>query len=314
MESCRDALAGGDESPGSASAGRDQAADDLYAAALDHYLAIGGPDLEGRAAGVLADLGLDPDQLPQATATLSGGELARAALAAILLSQVDLLLLDEPTNDLDAEGLARLEDFLARPRRHAAGRLARPRLPRAHRRPGARARRVHPRGAAVRRWIRGVRRRARAREGGRAGGVRGLRPTRQGLVDRARREKEWAQQGVGRATSAKARREERDKFIRAANVAGAQARGAAAAKTLRALDRLDAVDDPREPWDLRLRLAVSSRSGDDVAGLREAVVRRGGSPSGRSTCTSPAATASRSPAQRAPARRRCWRRCWGGPS
>jgi len=100
--------------------------------------------------------------------------------------------------------------------------------------------------------------------------------TRQGLVDRARREKEWARQGVGRATSATARREERDKFIRAANVAGAQARGAAAAKTLRALDRLDSVDDPRDPWDLRLRLNVSSRSGDDVAGLREAAVRRAG--------------------------------------
>ena len=98
---------------------------------------------------------------------------------------------------------------------------------------------------------------------------------RQGLVDRARQEKEWAQRGVGRATSTKERGEERDKFIRAANVAGAEGRGAAAAKTLRALDRLDAVDDPREPWQLRLRLAVSSRSGDDVAGLRNAVVERG---------------------------------------
>jgi ATPase subunit of ABC transporter with duplicated ATPase domains len=61
---------------------------------------------------VLAGLGLDPDQLPQATATLSGGELARAALAAILLSQVEVLLLDEPTNDLDVETLRALEDAL----------------------------------------------------------------------------------------------------------------------------------------------------------------------------------------------------------
>ncbi len=44
--------------------------------------------------------------------TLSGGERARADLAAIILSRFDLLLLDEPTNDLDFDGLARLERFL----------------------------------------------------------------------------------------------------------------------------------------------------------------------------------------------------------
>jgi ATPase subunit of ABC transporter with duplicated ATPase domains len=100
--------------------------------------------------------------------------------------------------------------------------------------------------------------------------------TRQGLVDRARQEKEWARQGAGRATSAKARREEPDKNIRAAKVAGAQSRGAAAAKTLRALDRLEAVEDPREPWELRLTLAASARSGEDVAGLTGATVDHGG--------------------------------------
>ena len=44
---------------------------------------------------------------------LSGGEAARVALAAILLSRFDVLLLDEPTNDLDFDGLERLERFLA---------------------------------------------------------------------------------------------------------------------------------------------------------------------------------------------------------
>jgi ATPase subunit of ABC transporter with duplicated ATPase domains len=45
---------------------------------------------------------------------LSGGQAARAALAALLLSRFDIVLLDEPTNDLDFDGLERLEDFLDR--------------------------------------------------------------------------------------------------------------------------------------------------------------------------------------------------------
>ena len=44
--------------------------------------------------------------------SLSGGEAARAALAAILLARFDVFLLDEPTNNLDFAGLARLERFL----------------------------------------------------------------------------------------------------------------------------------------------------------------------------------------------------------
>ena len=47
------------------------------------------------------------------SSTLSGGQLARCGLAAVLLTQVDVLLLDEPTNDLDVDGLTALESFLA---------------------------------------------------------------------------------------------------------------------------------------------------------------------------------------------------------
>ena len=46
------------------------------------------------------------------TRALSGGQAARASLAAILLSRFDVFLLDEPTNDLDFAGLERLEAFL----------------------------------------------------------------------------------------------------------------------------------------------------------------------------------------------------------
>jgi ATPase subunit of ABC transporter with duplicated ATPase domains len=84
---------------------------DAYAAALERFTALGGGDLEARARTLCADLGLSVP-LEQTTATLSGGEAARAGLAAILLSRFDVLLLDEPTNDLDFDGLDRLERFL----------------------------------------------------------------------------------------------------------------------------------------------------------------------------------------------------------
>jgi ATPase subunit of ABC transporter with duplicated ATPase domains len=44
--------------------------------------------------------------------SLSGGQAARAALAALLLSRFDVVLLDEPTNDLDVETLRALEEAL----------------------------------------------------------------------------------------------------------------------------------------------------------------------------------------------------------
>ena len=84
-----------------------------YADAFEGWLALGGADLEPRAEAVLRDLGLDPALLALETVALSGGQAARASLAAILLSRFDVLLLDEPTNDLDFDGLERLERFVA---------------------------------------------------------------------------------------------------------------------------------------------------------------------------------------------------------
>jgi ATPase subunit of ABC transporter with duplicated ATPase domains len=82
-----------------------------YSDALDRFLALGGEDFEARARAVLSDVGLGPRTERQMT-SLSGGEAARAALAAILLARFDVFLLDEPTNNLDFAGLARLERFL----------------------------------------------------------------------------------------------------------------------------------------------------------------------------------------------------------
>ncbi len=105
-------------------------ADDRYATALSRYESISAGDFEARLVTTLERVGLPPDAGDQPVDTLSGGQEARIALAAVLLSRFDITLLDEPTNDLDFDGLARLEEMVeAAPRRHG-DRLARPGLPR----------------------------------------------------------------------------------------------------------------------------------------------------------------------------------------
>ena len=91
-------------------------ADDLFAAALDHYESISAGDFEARLMTTLGQIGLPAPLADQPVATLSGGQAARVALAAILLARFDVTLLDEPTNDLDFDGLARLEEMVARRR------------------------------------------------------------------------------------------------------------------------------------------------------------------------------------------------------
>jgi ATPase subunit of ABC transporter with duplicated ATPase domains len=91
--------------------GQGLAADDRYSLALERLVSLGADSFEARARATCAELGLGVD-LERELTGLSGGEAARVALAAILLSRFDLLLLDEPTNDLDFAGLERLERFL----------------------------------------------------------------------------------------------------------------------------------------------------------------------------------------------------------
>ncbi|MSR40942.1 MAG: ABC transporter ATP-binding protein [Phycisphaerales bacterium] len=52
------------------------------------------------------------DQLLQSVGQLSGGELARAHIARMMLDPADILVLDEPTNDLDLPTLAVLEESI----------------------------------------------------------------------------------------------------------------------------------------------------------------------------------------------------------
>ena len=72
-----------------------QSSSDRYDGALARFLALGGGDFDARAAATCARLGLGVD-LDRPFEGLSGGEAARASLAAVLLARADLLLLDGP--------------------------------------------------------------------------------------------------------------------------------------------------------------------------------------------------------------------------
>ena len=74
--------------------------------------AAGGYHYESQVGLVCAGLGIADLELDRPMTTLSGGQLSRAALARLLLTDPDLLLLDEPTNHLDLAATEWLEQFL----------------------------------------------------------------------------------------------------------------------------------------------------------------------------------------------------------
>jgi ATPase subunit of ABC transporter with duplicated ATPase domains len=264
LHSAAEALARGD----SGEAGR------AYAAALDRFLALGGPDLEARTAEVGAGLRL-PGDLDRRAAGLSGGQAARLALASVLLARFDVLLLDEPTNDLDTDGLELLEQHLARLRgglvvvshdRAFLDRVATDVIqldPHSHRA-------IRYRGGFVAYQAELERDRAHARAE-----YETYAATRDDLLKRARRQRDWARSGERSAGSAAARRKEPDKHIRHARAQGAQQLGAGAAAAARRADRLAEVPEPRKEWELRLQFGAARRSGDVVAALTGAVAERG---------------------------------------
>ena len=83
-----------------------------HAAALEQWLALGGADVDARLGAAVADLGLGPEFLERPLGTLSGGQAARAGLAALQVARFDVVLLDETKNHLDKDGLQRLAMLL----------------------------------------------------------------------------------------------------------------------------------------------------------------------------------------------------------
>ena len=248
-------------------------ASDAYAEAFEAWLGLGGADLEQRAEVVLRDLGLDPALLDLETTALSGGQAARASLAAILLSRFDVLLLDEPTNDLDFDGLGRLERFVAE-------------------RPGGAVIVSHDRAFLDRTVTRVLEldeiAHTAAEYGGGWAGYLELRATaarhaeeryeaytseRDRLSDRGRRQRQWSETGVRRAKASAGN--DPDKIGRSKRAERSEKQAAKVRATEKALDRLETVEKPWRRWELQLRFGGSERSGAVTVRLERARLRRG---------------------------------------
>jgi ATPase subunit of ABC transporter with duplicated ATPase domains len=228
-----------------------------YSDALERFLALGGADLEARAHDVCAEVGLGRS-LDRPLATLSGGQAARARLAALLLARFDLFCLDEPTNDLDFDGLALLERFVGSVR-------------------GAVVVVSHDRAFLERTVDRIVEleaetRRVREYPGG-FGEFERMR-----AAARAAEEAAWAQYGEehGRFSALLAdRRTQARAGGKQADRRGTHAVSTKVRQAERRLERLERPDKPWNPWQLKLELAAGPRGGDVVAALEGAVVERG---------------------------------------
>jgi ATPase subunit of ABC transporter with duplicated ATPase domains len=247
-------------------------AEEAYPVALDRYVALGAADFEARAGEVLADLGLPERLLDVPVRALSGGQRAKGALAGLLLSRFDLLLLDEPTNDLDFEGLERVESFLKA-------------------RTGAVAVVSHDR-AFLDRIVTSIleideQSHEATHYAGGFGAYLDARATarrhaeeayerytteRDRLRAREREQRQWAVRGVSRE---KKNPRDHDTAQRDWRLNRTEKQASKVRITEKALERLEVVERPYEPWRLDLDLAIATRSGDVVARLEQAVVRRG---------------------------------------
>jgi ATPase subunit of ABC transporter with duplicated ATPase domains len=249
-------------------------AEDRYADALDRYLALGGPDLDARAATVSAELGV-PSEHDRPTETLSGGQVARLALAAIILARFDVILLDEPTNDLDLDGLNRLETHLLSRRggavlvSHDREFLRRTSTDVLQLDPHSRTGTLY--GGGYDSFLTELERDRLRREED----YLAYEAKRDSLIERARENKEWGRAGASRANNAAARAKEPDKNIRYHRQQGAQQTAGKGAAILRSLERLPEVEQPRKEWRLQLRFGAQTRGSDLVATLSGVVVRRG---------------------------------------
>ncbi len=257
------ALAEGDDSPATANA---------YDTALQRWLSLGGADFDHRIGEAMHDVGLTV-LADQPIGSLSGGQAARARLAALLLSRFDVLLLDEPTNDLDLAGLATLERFIDST---DAGvvlvshdrEVLRRTITSVLEIDMAQHTTRHYRGSFDD-YLRArevARRHAREQYEEYAGSV-------EQLQQRANRLRKWAETGV--RTEKRKAATDGDKLLRNRRIETTEAQAGRARRIERRIDRLDVVEEPRKEWDLRFSIAGAPPSGKVVATLNAAEVHRG---------------------------------------
>jgi ATPase subunit of ABC transporter with duplicated ATPase domains len=247
-------------------------ADDRYSDALDRWLALGAADFDVRADETVARLGLAPALLDAAMTTLSGGEAARAGLAAVLLARFDALLLDEPTNDLDFAGLHQLETFaLAHPGPLVVVSHDRAFLDRVVTHVAEIDEHTHRVTLFAGGWSAYLHEREVARRHAEEEYAR-FETRRDELTSRAQREREWAHQGV---TKEKKNSRDGDKVGRKFRKEQTEQLASRARRTERAIERLDVVDEPRESWELRFTINAAPRAGAVVFRLDDAVVHQG---------------------------------------
>jgi ATPase subunit of ABC transporter with duplicated ATPase domains len=237
---------------------------DAYAAGLDRFLHLGGGDLEARARTVANDLGL-PVELGRPLEAMSGGERARAALAAILLARFDLFLLDEPTNDLDFDGLERLERFLDG---LEAGLVVV-----SHDR--AFLDRTVTRIAEIDPWRRRVREFAGGWSEYEARRDEARRQAYTAFEQAQQRRRELTELLSKRRTEARAQGAGLGEKSGGADRRGTHALTTKVRQAEKQLERNELPDKPFEPWELQLQLRAGERPGDLVVVLEGAVGERG---------------------------------------
>ncbi|ANP72882.1 ABC-F family ATP-binding cassette domain-containing protein [Cryobacterium arcticum] len=248
---------------------------DVYSHALDRWLASGAADLDDRVPGVLHDLGLtlDADVAADAPMTaLSGGQVARVGLAALLLSRFDIVLLDEPTNDLDLDGLERLESFVRGLRggvvlvSHDREFLSRSVTRVLELDLAQNANRVFGGG-----YDSYLEERETARRQKRAA-FDEFADKKADLVGRARIQREWSSQGVRNAMK---KAPDNDKIRRKASAESSEKQAQKVRQMESRIKRLDEVDEPRKEWKLEFTIGPAPRSSTVVSVLNDAIVRQG---------------------------------------
>ncbi|MBC7725742.1 MAG: ABC-F family ATP-binding cassette domain-containing protein [Burkholderiaceae bacterium] len=256
---------------------------DVYSFALERWLASGAADLDERMPRVLADLGLaiaaaragitagvTADSL---MTSLSGGQAARVALAALLLSRFDIVLLDEPTNDLDLDGLDRLESFVRGLRggvvlvSHDREFLARCVTGVLDLDLAQGTTTVYGGGYDAYLEERETIRRHRRED------YDEFAANKADLVGRARLQREWSSQGVRNAIK---KAPDNDKIRRKASVESSEKQAQKVRQMESRIARLEEVDEPRKEWQLEFTIGATARSSSVVATLNEATIRLGG--------------------------------------